>query len=474
MSATPGPWLDATAQAELVRTGAASPLELVQEAVERLRRVDPELSAIVRDRYDAALAEASGALPDGPFRGVPMLLKDLGAHVAGEVTADGTTFLEGVPRPVDSFVAASLRAAGLVSLGRTRVPELATTVTTEPTALGPTRNPWDVGVTAGGSSGGSAAAVAAGAVAVASASDGGGSIRIPASACGLVGLKPSRGRISQGPEAGESWAGATVDGVLTRTVRDTAALLDVLAGPRPGDPYSAPLPPRAFAAEVGADQGPLRIGLLREPPQHDIEGDQACAEAVARTGDLLTALGHRVDLASPGSLGDTEFSRHFNRTVGADVALAVADAGRLLGRDIAPEELEPRNQSYLAMGRRTTAVGYLESRSWLADFTRRTASWWAPSGDGFDILVTPTVNGPPPALGALDDGAAVSRWMPYTAQFNVSGQPAISLPLFTHGSGLPLGVQLVAAYGREDLLLRLSAQLELAAPWADRRPTISA
>lgn len=474
MTAAPGPWLDATAQAELVRAGAASPAELVQEAVERLRRVDPHLSAVIRDRYDAALAEASGELPDGPFRGVPMLLKDLGAHVAGEVTADGTTFLEGVVRPVDSFVATSLRAAGLVSLGRTRVPELATTVTTEPTALGPTRNPWDVGVTAGGSSGGSAAAVAAGGVAVASASDGGGSIRIPASACGLVGLKPSRGRISQGPEAGESWAGATVDGVLTRTVRDTAALLDVLAGPRPGDPYSAPLPTRAFAAEVGADQGPLRVGLLREPPQHDLDGDRACAEAVDRAGDLLTALGHRVDLASPDSLGDAEFSRHFNRTVGADVALAIAEAGRLLGRDIAPEELEPRNQSYLAMGRRTTAVGYLESRSWLADFTRRTASWWEPDGDGFDLLVTPTVNGPPPALGTLDDGAAVSRWMPYTAQFNVTGQTAISLPLSTHDSGLPLGVQLVAAYGREDLLLRLAGQLELAAPWADRRPAVSA
>jgi amidase len=474
--AIPGSWPDATAQAELVRTGAAAPHELVQDAVDRLRRVDPQLSAVVRERYDAALAEVRGPLPDGPFRGVPLLLKDLGCHVAGEVTADGTTFLEGVPRPVDSALARAFRSAGFVSLGRTRVPELATTVTTEPAALGPTRNPWDLARTAGGSSGGSAAAVAAGAVAVASASDGGGSIRIPASACGLVGLKPSRGRISQGPEVGESWAGATVDGVLTRTVRDTAALLDVLAGPQPGDPYTAPPPARAFAAEVGASPGRLRVGLLPQPPQDDLEGDSACAAAVERTGELLASLGHDVELAHPEALGDAAFSRHFNRTVGADVAFAVAAAERLLGREIAADELEPRNQAYLAMGRRATAVSYLESRAWLASFSRRVAGWWAPAhaGGGFDVLVSPTVNGPPPLLGALDDGEAVRRWMPYGAQFNVTGQPAVSLPLHMHPSGLPLGVQLVTAYGREDLLLRLAAQLEEAAPWWDRRPSTHA
>lgn len=474
--AIPGSWPDATAQAELVRTGAAAPHELVQDAVDRLRRVDPQLSAVVRERYDAALAEVRGPLPDGPFRGVPLLLKDLGCHVAGEVTADGTTFLEGVPRPVDSALARAFRSAGFVSLGRTRVPELATTVTTEPAALGPTRNPWDLARTAGGSSGGSAAAVAAGAVAVASASDGGGSIRIPASACGLVGLKPSRGRISQGPEVGESWAGATVDGVLTRTVRDTAALLDVLAGPQPGDPYTAPPPARAFAAEVGASPGRLRVGLLPQPPQDDLEGDSACAAAVERTGELLASLGHDVELAHPEALGDAAFSRHFNRTVGADVAFAVAAAERLLGREIAADELEPRNQAYLAMGRRATAVSYLESRAWLASFSRRVAGWWAPAhaGGGFDVLVSPTVNGPPPLLGALDDGEAVRRWMPYGAQFNVTGQPAVSLPLHMHPSGLPLGVQFVTAYGREDLLLQLAAQLEEAAPWWDRRPSTHA
>jgi amidase len=468
MTDTPtGPWLDATAQAELVRSGDASPRELVQEAVDRLRAVDPAISAVVRERYDAALAEAAGELPDGPLRGVPMLHKDFGFHLAGEVTADGTTFLEGVPRSVDSAVAVALREAGLVSLGRTRVPELATTVTTEPVALGPARNPWDVERTAGGSSGGSAAAVAAGAVAVATASDGGGSIRIPASACGLVGLKPSRGRSSQGPESGESWAGATVDGVVTRTVRDTAALLDVLAGPTPGDPYTAPPPARPFASEVGQSPGRLRIGLLTRPPQDGIDGDDECAAAVERAGELLASLGHEVELASPEALGDPEFSRHFNRTIAADVALGIAAAERLLGREIGVDELEPRNQSYLGMGRTLTAVSYLESRAWLADFSRRVAGWWA---SGFDVLVTPAVNGVAPMLGSLEDGRAVASWMAYTAQFNVTGQPAVSLPLAEHLGGLPLGIQLVGAYAREDLLLRLSGQLEQAAPWADRVP----
>lgn len=464
--------LDVTAQAELVSTGAATPHELVADAVDRLRRIDPQVSAVIRERYAEALAEAGGPLPDGPLRGVPLLLKDLGWHVAGEATGDGTTFLEGVPRPVDSTLARALRAAGSVRLGRTRVPELATTVTTEPAALGPTRNPWDPARTAGGSSGGSAAAVAAGAVAVATGGDGGGSIRIPASACGLVGLKPSRGRTSAGPEVGESWAGATVDGVLTRTVRDTALLLDVLAGPQPGDPYTAPAPVRPYTEEVVAGPGRLRIGLLTRPPQGDLEGDQACADAVERTGELLGTLGHDVELSFPAALGDPEFSRHFNRTVGADVALVLAGDERLLGREIADDELEPRNQAYRSMGRRMSAVSYLESRAFLAAFTRRVAAWWAPADGGFDVLVTPTVNGEPPLLGTLEDGEAVRRWMPYGAQFNVTGQPAVSLPLHTHASGLPLGVQFVAAYGREDLLLRLAGQLETAAPWSERRPRV--
>jgi amidase len=475
-------WFDATALADLVRTGSATPRELVEQAAERARAADARLGLLVTERFEAALAEADAGPPDGPLRGVPMLLKDLGCHAAGEPTWYGTGFLRdaGWRSPADSHLAAAFRRAGLVALGRTRVPELGTTVTTEPRAYGPTRNPWDPARSAGGSSGGSAAAVAAGVVPLAHAGDGGGSIRIPAALCGLVGLKPSRGRVSQGPQVGESWAGATVDGVVTRTVRDTAAALDAISSPMPGDPYTAPPPLRPFADELGADVGRLRVGLLPEPAQEDLAGDDDCRRAVLETGRLLEELGHHVEVASPPAFGHPGFARHFNRTVAADVALLLEQFGRLIGREVADDELEPRNVSYRGLGRRLSATEYLASRAWLGRFTRELAAWWAPTdrGDaGFDLLLTPTVNGPPPPLGWLepaDDpavgGTRVAAFMPYTAQLNVTGQPALSLPLHVTAAGLPVGVQLVAAAGREDLLLRVAGQLEQAAPWHQRRP----
>ena len=471
---------DACAQAELVRTGAASPAELVDAAIARIERLDPQLSALVRERFDAARRESRGELPDGPFRGVPLLLKDLGCHVAGEATHYGTAALRDADwrSPVDSWLAQAFRAAGFVVLGRTRVPELGTTVTTESRAYGVTRNPYDVQRSTGGSSGGSAAAVASGMVAVAHAGDGGGSIRIPASECALVGLKPTRGRVSQGPQVGESWAGATVDGVVTRTVRDTAAVLDAIRSPMPGDPYVAPQPARPYVEEVGADPGRLRVGLLPAPADASIAGDPQSRASVEAAGRLLEGLGHDVDLSHPVALGEAEFGRHFSRTVGADVALMLEQFERALGRPIGDDELEPRNVAYRGMGGALSAVSYLETRAWLGRWSRRVAEWWA---GGFDLLVTPAVNGPPPPLGFLDaDGdlkasaQRVREFMPYTAQFNVTGQPAVSLPLHTSDTGLPMGVQLVAAYGREDLLLRVAAQLEQAAPWADRRPAVSA
>jgi amidase len=479
-------WLDATQQAELVRTGQASPAELVDAAITRIEQLDPQLQALVRDRFDAARTEAVGALPDGAFRGVPLLLKDLGCHVAGEPTHYGSRALRDADwrASTTSHLAQAFRAAGFVVLGRTRVPELGTTVTTESTAYGATRNPYDVQRSTGGSSGGSAAAVASGMVAVAHASDGGGSIRIPASACGLVGLKPTRARVSQGPEVGEGWGGATVDGVVTRTVRDTAAVLDAIRMPMPGDPYIAPPPGRPYADEVGADPGRLRVGLLPSPADDEVPGDQQCRDAVVRTGRLLESLGHHVDDGFPEALGDPAFSRHFGRTVGADVALALAAFERALARPVADEELEPRNVAYRGLGNALSAVDYLDTRAWLSAWSRRVARWWASpdgGGDGYDVLVTPVVNGPPPPLGFLDaagdlraSAQRVRAFMPYTAQFNVTGQPALSLPLHVSREGLPIGVQLVAAYGREDVLVRLAAQLEQAAPWSDRRPAVSA
>ncbi|MGY1828899.1 amidase [Geodermatophilus sp. SYSU D01180] len=477
--------LDATAQADLVRRGEVSPAELVDAAIARVEATNAQLDAVIRERFDAARTEAAGTLPDGPFRGVPLLLKDMGAHMAGEETCYGLAPLRDaqVRWRRDSHLAEAFRAAGFVVLGRTNVPELGTTVTTEPAANAPARNPWDPTRSTGGSSGGSAAAVAAGYVPVAHASDGGGSIRIPASECGLVGLKPSRARVSQGPAVGEGWAGATIDGVVTRSVRDTAAVLDAIAGPMPGDPYAAPPLPRPLAEEVGAPVGRLRVGLLDVPPHERWLDSPECRAAVARAGRLLEDLGCDVEPAAPAAFFDDGFSRNFNATIAADTARMLADLEQVLGREIGDDELEPRNAHYRAAGHRTTAAEYLGARAWLGSWSRRMAAFWTPredGGHGFDLLVTPTVGAPPPELGWFtaagprEEGRRIGAFIPYTAQANVTGQPAVSLPLHTTDAGLPVGVQLVAGAGREDLLVRVAAALEEAAPWAARRPSAAA
>ncbi|MGY1607658.1 amidase [Geodermatophilus sp. SYSU D00700] len=476
-------WLDATAQAELVRRGEASPAELVEAAIARIEKLNPELHAVVRDRFEDARTEAAGELPDGPFRGVPVLLKDIGCHVAGEETRYGTSFLAGVRWPHDSHLGRLFREAGLVTVGRTNVPEFGTTVTTEPACNPPARNPWDPAHSAGGSSGGSAAAVAAGLVPIAHANDGGGSIRIPASECGLVGLKPTRARVSQGPDVGEGWAGATIDGVVTRSVRDTATALDRIGRPMPGDPYTAPPLPRPLAEEVGAPVGRLRVALLDTDPPGAYLDSPHCRAAVEHAGRLLEDLGCAVEPGTPTGMFDERFPRFFTATIAADVALTIAAFERVLGRRVADEELEPRNAVYRAVGAEMPATDYLGARTWLGHWVRRMAAFWASpeeGGRGVDLLVTPTVGAPPPELGWFtaegpeQEGRRINSYIPYTAQFNVTGQPAVSLPLHWTDDGLPVGVQLVAAYGREDVLVRVAAALEQAAPWAGRRPAVAA
>ncbi|MCA1719806.1 MAG: amidase [Actinobacteria bacterium] len=421
-------WLDATASAELVRSGQASPTELVEDTIVRIERVNPQLNAVVRDRFEAARTEAAGELPDGPFRGVPMLLKDLGCHVAGEQTNYGTSFLRD----------------------------------------------------AGGSSGGSAAAVAAGLVPVAHANDGGGSIRIPASECGLVGLKPTRARVSQGPDVGESWAGATIDGVVSRTVRDSAAILDWIGTPMPGDPYWAPPLPRPLVDELGAPVGKLRVGLIDRPPAGPYLDDPECRTAVTTAGKLLEELGCEVSPAGPEPLFEEQFSQMFITTIAADTALTLQLLSGALGRPIRDEELEPRNAFYRLAGNDLLAKDYLAARMWLGAWVRRMSAWWASpdqGGSGFDLLVTPTLGAPPPEIGWMtgeQEGERIASFIPYTAQFNVTGQPAVSLPLHWTSAGLPVGVQLVAGFGREDVLVRIASALEEAAPWKDRRPAFSA
>lgn len=465
-------WPDATEQARQVRDGDAGPAELVDSAIARIETVDPRLHAVVRPRFEQARAEAAGSLPDGPFRGVPILFKDLGCPVAGEPVGYGLGPMTEVNWPVTSFLAEQFRAAGFVALGRTAVPELGTTVTTEPKSFPTARNPWDTTRSTGGSSGGAAAAVAAGLVTVAHGSDGGGSIRIPASACGLVGLKPTRGRVSQGPLVGEGWAGGTIDGALTRSVRDAAGVLDAISGVMPGEPYYPPALPRPLREEVGAEPGRLRVGMLDRPGAEHYLDDPQCRQAVSGAGLQLESLGHHVEESWPAAMFEREFQRHFTTIIAADAAAQFQVFERMLGRDIRNEEIEPRNVAYRRSGERMPAVTYLRSRAWLGTWARRMARWWT----DHDLLLSPTVGAPPPELGWFTaagpdrEGPRIASFSPYTSQLNMTGQPAISLPLHWTPEGLPVGVQLAAPYGREDLLVRVASQLERAAPWAGKAP----
>ena len=469
-------WLDATAQADLVRRGEVSPAELVAAAIARIEAVNPQLDAVIRTRFDQAKLEAAGGPPEGPFHGVPILFKDLGCVVAGEPTAFGLGPLRDLAWPVTSYLAEQFRAAGFVPLGRTNVPEFGTTVTTEPRSFPAARNPWHPGHSTGGSSGGSAAAVASGMVPVAHGNDGGGSIRIPASECGLVGLKPTRGRVSQGPLIGEAWAGGTIDGAVTRTVRDAAGVLDVISARMPGEPYYPPPLPRPLAEEIGADPGRLRIGVLDRPGGEQFLDDPQCRAAVAAAARLLESLGHHVEESAPAAMFEPEFIGHFTAIIAADVEATFQAFEGLLGRPVGEDEIEPRNAAYRQAGRALGAVAYLQSRAWFGMWARRMADWWS----GHDLLVTPTLGAPPPELGWFTadgpqaEGPRIVSFIPYTAQFNMTGQPAVSLPLHAAPGGLPVGVQLVAGYGREDLLVRVASQLEQAAPWAGRRPRIQA
>ena len=318
--------------------------------------------------------------------------------------------------------------------------------------------------------------MAAGLVPVAHANDGGGSIRIPASECGLVGLKPTRGRVSQGPLTGEAWAGGVADGAVTRTVRDAAGLLDAISNRMPGEPYYAPPLPRPLVQEVGADPGQLRIGVLDRPGGEGYLDDPECRAAVAGAALLLEALGHHLEESAPAAMFEPEFLRHFSTVIAADTEATFQGFEELLGRPIGEDEIERRNAAYRRIGRKLSAVDYLDSRAWFGTWARGMADWW----EDHDLLVTPTVGAPPPELGWFTaagpdhEGERVVSFIPYTAQFNMTGQPAITLPLHWTPGGLPVGVQLVAPYGREDLLIRVASQLERAAPWAGRHPQVHA
>ncbi|MGI8939172.1 MAG: amidase [Iamia sp.] len=472
--------LDATAQAALVRSGEATASELVTAAVERAAALNDDLNAIIHPRYEEAVAEAGGDLPDGPFRGVPFVLKDLDGTAAGLPLHMGTKVLRdrGYVAPADDTLIGRFRAAGLVVIGKTNTPELGLIPSTEPEANGPTHNPWDLGRTAGGSSGGSAAAVAAEIVPMGHAGDGGGSIRIPASACGLVGLKPSRGRVPVGPTVGEAWAGLVSRLAVTRSVRDTAALLDAVAGKDVGAPSWAPPPERPFREEVGADPGQLRIGWVSEAPDGSATSDPEVALAVGQTAAALEALGHDVERTFPPALAEGAVAAHFLTCFGAWTARELDRIGEMIGEPVTEDGVERGTWAVAEMGRTVTAAQYLAGLEGLHAAARDIVSWW--EVDGFDLLLTPTIPEVPPTLGQFASTEAEpltglvrsTSIVAFCAAFNVTGQPAISLPLARTTAGVPIGLQLVAAPAREDVLIRVASQVEEAHPWADRRPPI--
>lgn len=469
-------WLDATAQAELVRTGQVSPAELLEAAIDRIEALDPALNAVVIRWFDHARDVARGELPDGPFRGVPTLLKDLWAHYAGQTLSNGCRALrEAAPvSAVDTTLVGRIRAAGFVVAGRTNSPEFGSLPTTEPAAWGPTRNPWDRQRSPGGSSGGSAAAVAAGMVPLAHASDGGGSIRIPASACGLVGLKPSQGRITLGPYRDESNLG--VELCVSRSLRDTAAFLDAVRGPGVGDTVIAPPPTRPYLDELNAEPGRLRIGLLDHHPYGAAVHDE-CATAVRATAALLADAGHHVEPGFPAALTNPDFTARFTALWSTNMGASFQRVADQLGRDLHTGDVEAVNWAQAEFARSVNGVDYALALAANVEFRRAVQQWWH---DGWDLLLTPTLAEPPTMLGEFAENSEqplaplmrAAGLVPFTPAFNSSGQPAIGLPMHWTADGLPVGVQLVAAYGREDVLLRVAAQLDRARPWAARRPPI--
>jgi amidase len=455
-------FLPATEQARLVREREVSTVELVTLYLERIERLDPAVGAFVTVCAEAALADArakADAPAEAPFHGVPIALKDLDTTSGIRTTFSCRAFAEHVP-DFDLAHVAKTRAAGFVVLGKTNTPEFGTTAFTDSPLNGPCRTPWDLGRNAGGSSGGAGAAVAAGLVGVAQGSDGGGSIRIPASCCGLFGIKPSRGRVSNAPFVPGIGLGTT--GPLARTVADAAAYLDVVGGYEWGDPFPAPAPERPFADEVASEPGRLRIALATRSPI-GTEVDSGCLAAARAAADLLTSLGHDVTEAAP-DWGGEELMEDFLPVWQAIPALyPIAD----------PSALSPLNQWYLERALATSSPAYAGAVGRLQLRARRVVAFWA----DYDLLLTPTLALQPVPVGwdtepedPREQFDRAARFTPFTAVFNVTGQPAVSLPLHWTDEGVPIGVQLVGPPLGDALLFRISAQLETARPWRTRRP----
>jgi amidase len=506
----PDAFTDATALAELVHRGEVSPLELAEEAIARIEKLNPELNAITIPLYDKARREAAAVSTEAPFAGVPYVIKDLTLESEGDpCTASIRGVKESGYRSArDSWFVERMRDAGFVLIGRANTPEMGIYETTEPEAWGPSANPWDVARASGASSGGSAAAVGSGMVPVAHGNDGAGSVRMPASLCGVVGLKPTRGRISVGPEILESdlVAGDAHEGLMAHSVRDIAAVLDVVSGHRPGDGYAAPTPVPSFAKALHTDPGRLRIGVLTHDPKGEVSVPEVCVTAARRAADALADAGHDVRDGYPAGLHDGNLPGDFLPVVAVAIMRELERFGRLIGRPITEADVEPYTWAVATAGKGVTGAEYAAGIDSLRRHARDIEMWWE---EGWDILLSPTsATSRPPLLGRprvtepeqlaaitalfaghppeweerLPEGGSVVLpdgdddqlgLLTFTASFNVSGQPAITLPVHQSDEGFPIGVQLVAAYGRDDTLFQIATQVEAALPWADRRPPIA-
>ncbi|MDB5464204.1 MAG: 6-aminohexanoate hydrolase [Phenylobacterium sp.] len=465
---------DGLGLAELVRKRAVTPAELVEAAIERIEQHNPTLNAVVYKGYDDARAWARGELPDGAFRGVPFLIKDLGMPVAGWPRSHGSKFARGVVDAEDGGLTRRYRQAGVVPVGKTNTPEYGITGTTESAALGPCRNPWNPNHIAGGSSGGAASAVAAGIVPLAHASDGLGSIRIPAACCGLVGLKVTRDRNPNMPDGFDYALGNVVDHVVTRTVRDSAAMLDATGYPEPGSPYPPPPKARPYVEEIAKSPGKLRIAWSSETPSgRPIEPE--IQAALERTAALLTGLGHEVVEKGLGIDYRALFASR-GPAAAANFAAGMARLIELVGREPEEGELEPLTWATLKAGRRQTGADVMRSLQETRMLNRRTLAFF----EDVDVYLSPVLGTPVPEIGFIDPvnleprevNRRQGRAFPFTPPFNFSGQPSMSLPLETDANGLPIGMMFTARYADEATLFRLAAQLEKEAPWKDRRPKV--
>jgi len=465
---------DALGLSELVRNGAVKPEELLDEAIARVEKSNPKINAVTFKHYDEAKRQIARGLPEGKFRGVPFLLKDLHLLYEGTVTSFGSAAYKDNKADHNSTLTERYLAAGLVIFGKTNSPEFGLSVTTEPRHYGPTRNPWNTEHSAGGSSGGAAAAVAAGFLPVANASDGGGSIRIPASACGLFGLKPTRARTPMGPDRGEGWAGMSSAHVVSRSVRDSAAMLDVTHGPAAGDPYAAPAFTGSYLDEVSKAPGKLRISFTTKRP-NGTQSHGDVVKAIEATAKLLADLGHHVEEDAP-AIHVEEMAKHQGTLIGANTLFALNMRAAELGREIAQDEIEFFTRLVSDLAKTRGAADYVAATLYIHQMGRKLAAYH----QRYDVHLSPTLSLPPVKLGALntmssDIGAYLAlsaEYVPSIGLYNMTGQPSMSVPLHWNAEGLPVGSMFTGRFGEEATLFRLAGQLETASPWAQKRPTL--